>query len=74
MAKAVSPFTPETWAKTAPIKLVVDGKEYTLAPRQHSSGSLGYSLTTRETVTREGQTFDLLYSVNLTIAGSKPAK
>lgn len=54
-----------------PITVVINGKEYTAAPKEFSTGSLGWNINDKLAVEVDGKTVMVQVGLNLTVIGSK---
>src|SRR5690242_6326127 len=71
-SKASLPITREQFRTSAkPIAVVINGKEMTAAPKEFSTGSLGWNINEKLQVEVAGHTVTVQVGLNLTIIGSK---
>lgn len=70
--KTVCPITREQFANEAPAIVVnIGGQTFTLAPREFSTGSMGWNLSDKIRVTIGGKEVTVQIGLNLTVVGSK---
>ena len=71
-SKATLAITREQFRTAAkPITVVINGKEYTAAPKEFSTGSLGWYLNGKVSVEVDGVPVPVQIGLNLTVVGSK---
>lgn len=58
-------------AKAQPVKVVINGQEKTVLPKEFSTGSLGWYLNEKITLDVGGVAVPVQIGLNLTIVGSK---
>lgn len=72
MAKRICPISRAQFHANAPELLVTVGKEkFAAAPRQFSTGSLGWNLAGKTLVMIDGKPVEVSVNMNVTIPGSK---
>jgi len=70
--KTTCPVSREEFMSGAkPLTIKVGDKEFTAAPRQFSTGSLGWNVNDKMTVEINGKVVTLQVGMNLTVVGSK---
>jgi hypothetical protein len=73
--KTKCPITKEVFVKAAkPLKITVDGKDYTMEVKEFSSGSFGFYCNEKVTIDIDGEPVKFQAGFNLTAVGSKPEK
>lgn len=71
-SKAALPITRELFRASArPVTVVINGKEMTAAPKEFSTGSLGWNINEKIRVEVGGHSVTVQVGLNLTIVGSK---
>ncbi len=75
MAKSPCPISKDDFLKQAqPIEIDIAGVKMTANPRQFSTGSFGWYLTGKATLTVNGKPIPVQVGTNLTVIGSKDAQ
>lgn len=70
--KTTCPITrPHFRSQAQPVKVVINGQEKTVAPKEFSTGSLGWYLNEKITLEVGGVSVPVQIGLNLTIVGSK---
>ncbi len=70
--KTACPVTREEFLRDAkPLSIKVGDREFSAAPRQFSTGSLGWNVNEKMTVEINGKQVTLQVGMNLTVVGSK---
>ena len=68
----VCPITREQFRTAAkPVAVVINGKEMTAAPKEFSTGSLGWNINEKMQVEVGGHSVTVQVGLNLTVVGSK---
>ena len=74
MAKSPCPVTRTQFVEKAePLKVVVDGRELTAQVKEFSTGSFGWNVNEKVTITVDGKPLSVQIGMNLTVVGSKDA-
>ena len=74
MAKSPCPISKTQFLEKAePVRLVVNGNEMLADKREFSTGSFGWYLTGKTTITVDGKPLSVQVGLNLTVVGSKEA-
>ncbi len=74
-AKTVCPISREDFlAKAEPLKIDVGGSTLVAEPREFSTGSFGWYVNSKTTVTVDGKPLSIQVGMNLIVVGSKEAK
>jgi len=74
MAKTQCPISKgEFMAKAQPVKVEIAGIPMVADPREFSTGSFGWYLTGKATVTVDGKPIQVQVGCNLAVVGSKEA-
>lgn len=72
VAKTVCPVSRQQFREKAPrIKVVIDGHEYTVKPKDFSTGSIGWNLNEKIEVEIDGTGCTCQVGLNITLVGSK---
>lgn len=75
MAKSTCPISLNQFLEKAePLKIVVNGQELLAEVKSFSTGSFGWYLNAKTTVTIEGKPVSVQIGMNLTVVGSKEAE
>jgi hypothetical protein len=61
-------------AKAEPLKVVINGMEMTAEPKSFSTGSFGWNINGKTTITVDGKSLPVQVGLNLTVVGSKEAE
>lgn len=69
--KTVCPITRDQFAAAKPVSVVVNGVELIAAPKEFSTGSLGWYLNGKTNIDVGGTMVPVQIGMNLTIVGSK---
>lgn len=70
--KTACPITRQQFkAKAKPMEVVIDGNKLVGAPREFSTGSLGWNISSKMTMEIDGVPVAIQVGLNLTILGSK---
>jgi hypothetical protein len=71
-AKTTCPISRAQFKASAkPVEVVIDGNKMIGAPREFTTGSLGWNISNKMTMMIEGQAVTVQVGLNLTIVGSK---
>jgi hypothetical protein len=71
-AKTTCPVSREQFKASAkPIEVVIDGNKMIGAPREFTTGSLGWNISNKMTIMIDGKPVTVQVGLNLTIVGSK---
>jgi hypothetical protein len=74
MAKAPAPLSlPQFLEKAEPLKVVINGQEMLAEVKSFSTGSYGWYINGKTTVTVDGKPLSVQIGMNLTVVGSKEA-
>lgn len=74
MAKTPCPISKtEFMEKATPVTIDVAGSQMTASPREFSTGSFGWYLTGKATITVDGKPLSVQVGCNLAVVGSKDA-
>ena len=75
MAKSPCPISrTEFQQKAEAVKVVINGNEMIAERREFSTGSFGWYLNGKTTITVDGKTLNVQVGLNLTVVGSKEAE
>jgi hypothetical protein len=75
MAKNPPPISLSTFiAKAEPVKVVINGVEMIADPKTFSTGSFGWYINGKTTITVDGKPLPVQVGLNLTVVGSKDAE
>jgi hypothetical protein len=73
--KTVCPISREDFlAKAEPLKIDVGGSTLIAEPREFSTGSFGWYVNSKTTVTVDGKPLSIQVGMNLIVVGSKESK
>ncbi len=61
-------------AKAEPLKIDIGGQTLVAEPREFSTGSFGWYVNSKTTVTVDGKPLSIQVGMNLIVVGSKEAK
>jgi hypothetical protein len=71
-AKTQCPISREDFlAKAQPVKVELNGFPMTAEPREFSTGSFGWNVNGKATITVDGKPVSVQVGMNLTVIGSK---
>ena len=71
-SKTTCPVTREQFKQTAkPIEVVIDGTKMIAAPREFSTGSLGWNISNKMTLMIGDAAVTVQVGLNVTVVGSK---
>ena len=74
MAKSPCPVTRTQFVEKAePLKVMVNDKELTAQVKEFSTGSFGWNVNEKMTITVDGKPLSVQIGMNLTVVGSKEA-
>lgn len=73
MAKTCPISKDDFFAKAEPLKLEINGAPMFAAPKAFSTGSFGWYLNGKTTITVDGKALTLQIGANFTVVGSKEA-
>lgn len=74
MSKAPAPVSKTQFMEKAePVKIVLNGNEMLAERREFSTGSFGWYLNGKTTITVDGKPCNVQVGLNLTVVGSKEA-
>ena len=74
MAKTAPPISLTTFIEKAePLKVTIGGVEMTADPKSFSTGSFGWNINGKTTITVDGKALPVQIGMNLTVVGSKEA-
>jgi hypothetical protein len=74
MAKTPPPISLKTFLEKAePLKVTIHGQEMTADVKSFSTGSFGWNINGKMTVTVDGKPISVQVGLNLTVVGSKEA-
>ena len=73
MAKPCPISKTDFTAKAQPLKVEVNGVALAAEPKEFSTGSFGWYLNAKTTITVDGKLLTVQIGANLTVAGSKDA-
>ncbi|PTL79430.1 hypothetical protein [Vitiosangium sp. GDMCC 1.1324] len=74
MAKSPCPVTLQQFQEKAePLKVVINGQEMLAEVKAFSTGSFGWYINGKTTVTVDGKPLSVQIGMNLTVVGSKEA-
>ncbi|KFE66808.1 hypothetical protein [Hyalangium minutum] len=74
MAKSPCPVSlPQFLEKAEPLKVVINGQEMLAEVKSFSTGSFGWYINGKTTVTVDGKLLSVQIGMNLTVVGSKEA-
>ena len=72
MARSACPISRADFhAKAKPITVIINGREFTAAVKEFSTGSLGWNINEKTTIDIDGTPVSVQIGLNLTIIGSK---
>lgn len=75
MAKVPCPVSKTQFLEKAePVKLTINGNEMVADKREFSTGSFGWYLNSKTTITVDGKVLTVQVGMNLTVVGSKEAE
>lgn len=75
MAKSTCPVSRTQFVEKAePLKVVVNDKELTALVKEFSTGSFGWNVNEKMTITVDGKPLAVQIGMNLTVVGSKDAE
>ena len=75
MAKTACPVSKSQFLEKAePVKVVLGGNEMLAEKREFSTGSFGWYLNGKTTITVDGKPLAVQVGLNLTVVGSKEAE
>jgi hypothetical protein len=75
MAKTAPPISLTNFmAKAEPLKVTINGVEMTADPKAFSTGSFGWNINGKTTITVDGKSLPVQIGMNLTVVGSKEAE
>lgn len=75
MAKAACPVSLTVFQEKAePLKVVINGQEMIAEVKSFSTGSFGWYINGKTTVTVDGKPLSVQIGMNLTVVGSKEAE
>ena len=75
MAKTAPPISLSNFiAKAEPLKVTINGVEMTADPKAFSTGSFGWNINGKTTITVDGKALPVQIGMNLTVVGSKEAE
>ena len=75
MAKSPVPVTLKQFQEKAePLKVVINGQEMLADVKAFSTGSFGWNINGKMTVTVDGKPLSVQIGMNLTVVGSKEAE
>ena len=69
--KTSCPITREQFKKAQPVTVKIGDQEFQVEPREFGTGSLGWYLNAKTTLTVDGVRVPVQIGLNLTIVGSK---
>ena len=74
MAKSNCPVSLAQFkSKAEPLKVVLNGQEMTADVKEFSTGSFGWNINGKTTITVDGKPLSVQIGMNLTVVGSKDA-
>jgi hypothetical protein len=75
MAKSTCPLTKTQFLdKAEPLKVVINGQEILAEKKEFSTGSFGWNINSKITVTVDGKPMAVQVGMNMTVVGSKEAE
>lgn len=75
MAKSPCPVSKTQFlGKSEAVKVTLNGNEMIAEPREFSTGSFGWYLNGKTTITVDGKPLNVQVGLNLTVVGSKEAE
>lgn len=70
--KSTCPITREQFrTKARPVEVTINGKQFTAAPKEFSTNSLGWNINEKITIEIDGTPVTVQVGMNLTVVGSK---
>jgi hypothetical protein len=74
MAKSPAPLSlPQFLEKAEPLKIIINGQEMLAEVKSFSTGSYGWYINGKTTVTVDGKPLSVQIGMNMTVVGSKEA-
>lgn len=74
MAKQPAPLSlPQFLEKAEPLKVIINGQEMLAEVKSFSTGSYGWYINGKTTVTVDGKPLSVQIGMNMTVVGSKEA-
>ena len=75
MAKSPCPVTRTQFVEKAePLKVIINGQEMLAEVKEFSTGSFGWNINGKTTITVDGKPLSVQIGLNLTVVGSKEAE
>jgi hypothetical protein len=75
MAKSPCPVTlTQFQEKAEPLKVVINGQEMVADVKAFSTGSFGWNINAKTTITVDGKALSVQIGMNMTVVGSKEAE
>ena len=75
MSKSPCPISRTLFGEKAePLKVVINGQEMVAEVKQFSTGSFGWNINGKTTVTVDGKPLSVQIGMNMTVIGSKDAE
>jgi hypothetical protein len=75
MAKSTCPISRTLFVEHAePLKVIINGQEMTAEVKEFSTGSFGWNINGKTSVTVDGKSLSVQIGMNLTVVGSKEAE
>ncbi len=75
MAKSPCPISlTQFQEKAEPLKVVINGQEMVADVKAFSTGSFGWNINAKTTITVDGKALSVQIGMNMTIVGSKEAE
>lgn len=70
--KSTCPITREQFrTKARAVEVIINGKQFTAAPKEFSTNSLGWNINEKITIEIDGTPVTVQIGMNLTVVGSK---
>lgn len=75
MAKSACPISRSQFVEKAePLKVIINGQEMVAEVKEFSTGSFGWNINAKTTITVDGKALSVQIGMNMTVVGSKEAE